>query len=186
MTLAILWHRLYVHHRLATVDILSTRNPSLAALVLRDGTVQLTAILLLDLVATVMNFLDVDAAAVVVYRLTPVLVSRVLLNVRAAARSTRGEQSETPSFVRSKHELEAQGDVENMSFELNILNSTEQAQDTDRAHPRDSLKHDEMIAEPRSIADDVAAVGDAHQDVGEAEATDEIEEEMVPDGENDA
>ena len=38
MALAILWHRLYVHHRLAIVNVLSTKNLSLAALVLRDGT----------------------------------------------------------------------------------------------------------------------------------------------------
>ncbi|KZT03794.1 uncharacterized protein LAESUDRAFT_325487 [Laetiporus sulphureus 93-53] len=187
MTLAILWHRLYVHHRLAAINILSTRNPSLAALLFRDGTIQLTAILLLNIFTTVMVFLDPNAANVVTYlqySLTSVLISRVLLNIRAAARSTRGEQSQTPSFVRSQRGLEAQGDVEDMSFELNILNSTEQAQDTDRAHPQDSIGHDEIIAEPRSTADNVSTAGDAQEDVNEEEGMDEIEEEMRSNGEN--
>ncbi|KZT05714.1 uncharacterized protein LAESUDRAFT_211915 [Laetiporus sulphureus 93-53] len=42
MTLAILWRKLYVDHRPAIADLLSTRNPSLAAQLLRDGTIQLT------------------------------------------------------------------------------------------------------------------------------------------------
>ncbi|KZT03728.1 uncharacterized protein LAESUDRAFT_814400 [Laetiporus sulphureus 93-53] len=107
------------------------------------------------------------------------------LNIRAAARSTRREQSQTPSFVRSQRGLEAQGDVEDMSFELNILSSTERAQETGRAHLQDSMEHDQIIAEPRSMADDAAAVADARQDVGEEEGIDEVEEEMLSGGEND-
>ncbi|KZT03797.1 uncharacterized protein LAESUDRAFT_761644 [Laetiporus sulphureus 93-53] len=117
--------------------------------------------------------------------LTTILISRVLLNVRAAARSTRGEQSQTPSFVRSQRGLEAQGDVEDMSFELNILSSAKQAQGTHRAYLQDSMEHDEIIAEPRSTADNVSTTGDAQEDVNEEEGMDEIEEEMRSDGEND-
>ncbi|KZT00216.1 uncharacterized protein LAESUDRAFT_732477 [Laetiporus sulphureus 93-53] len=164
MALAILWYKLYDRHRPAVVDILSTRNPSLAALLLRD------ALLLMSLLATV---------------LTPVLISRALLNIRAAARSTRGEQSQTPSFVQSDRGLQSQADVENMSFELNILGSTEQARETDRTHPQDSAEHDEIIAEPRNMADNAAIAGDAHQDVNEEEGMDEVEEEMMSDWEND-
>ena len=38
MTLAILWRKLYVERRPAMADLLSMRNTSLAALLLRDGT----------------------------------------------------------------------------------------------------------------------------------------------------
>ncbi|KZT00949.1 uncharacterized protein LAESUDRAFT_503457 [Laetiporus sulphureus 93-53] len=189
MMLAILWHKLYVHHRLAAVDVLSTRNLSLAALLLRDGTIQLTALLLLSLLGTVLIFLDVSTEDVVGHlrsSLVPILTSRILLNVRDAARSTRGEQSQTPSFVRSQHGLQTQADVENMSFELNILGSTEQAQEIDHSRPRGSIERHEGIAEPRNMADNVAIVGDAHRDVNEEEGMNEVEEETLPDEEDNA
>ncbi|KZT05699.1 uncharacterized protein LAESUDRAFT_211050 [Laetiporus sulphureus 93-53] len=188
MTLVILWRKLYVDHRPATADILSTRNPPLAALLLRDGTIQLTAILLLNLLLTVLSFVNstvVNVVASLEYSLIPILVSRVLLNVRAAARSTRGEQSRTPSFVRSRRGVQTQDDVENMSFESNILNSTEQAPEGDRSHPQESIEHGEIVAELRSTANDVATAGDAQQDVNEGEAMDdEVEEEMLSDWED--
>ncbi|KZT12958.1 uncharacterized protein LAESUDRAFT_22609 [Laetiporus sulphureus 93-53] len=56
VVLAILWRKLYVHHRPTTADLLSTRNPSLAALLLRDGTIQLIALLLLNLLQTALGF----------------------------------------------------------------------------------------------------------------------------------
>ncbi|KZT05718.1 uncharacterized protein LAESUDRAFT_726652 [Laetiporus sulphureus 93-53] len=58
MTLAILWRKLYVDHRPVIADLLSTRNPSLAAQLLRDGTIQLTVLLLLNLLLTVLTFVN--------------------------------------------------------------------------------------------------------------------------------
>ncbi|KZT13098.1 uncharacterized protein LAESUDRAFT_29533 [Laetiporus sulphureus 93-53] len=69
VTLAILWRKLYVEHRPAIANLLSTRNPSLAALLLRDGTIQLTALLLLDLLVTILEFMNFSAANVVAYLL---------------------------------------------------------------------------------------------------------------------
>ncbi|KZT01392.1 uncharacterized protein LAESUDRAFT_482537 [Laetiporus sulphureus 93-53] len=188
LSLAVLWRKLYINHKPATVDLLAARNPSLAALLLRDGTIQLTALLLLNLCITVLNFLDVSAQEIVGYlqtSLAPVLISRVLLNVRAAARSTRGEQSQTPSFVRSQHGPQRQADVENMSFELNILRSTEQAPESDRSHPQHSIEQDQFIAEPRSVSRNVVTAGGAHQDVNEKEGIDDVEEETRSDWEDD-
>ncbi|KZT05697.1 uncharacterized protein LAESUDRAFT_210928 [Laetiporus sulphureus 93-53] len=188
MTLAILWRKLYVEHRLAAADLLSKRNPSLAALLLRDGTIQLTALLLLNLLQTVLYFGNSSAANIIgwlEYSLAPILISRVLLNIRAAARSTRGEQPQTPSFVRSRRGVQSQDDVENMSFELNILNSTEQALESDRSHPQESIGHDEIVAVPRSMANNAVTAGNAQQDVNEEERMDEVEDEMLSDWEDD-
>ncbi|KZT05755.1 uncharacterized protein LAESUDRAFT_759988 [Laetiporus sulphureus 93-53] len=188
MTLAILWRKLYVDHKTAMADLLSTRNLSLAALLLRDGTIQLTALLLLNLLVTVLVFVNSNAEEVIgylQYSLTSVLVSRVLLNIRAAARSTRGEQSQTPSFVRSRRGVQAQDDVENMSFELNVLSSTEQAPESDRSPRQESTEHAEIVAEPRSMANNVATAGDAQQDVNKEEGMDDVEEEMLSDWEDD-
>ncbi|KZT04677.1 uncharacterized protein LAESUDRAFT_291273 [Laetiporus sulphureus 93-53] len=186
-TLAILWHKLYSHHRLAATDLLSTSHPSLAALLLRDGTIQLTTILLLNLLHTLLELLGLSILFIIgdlECSLTSVLISRILLNIRAAARSTRGEQSQTPSFVRSQRALQTEADVENMSFELNVLGSTEQAPETDHPHVQDSTRHDQIIAEPRSMVNNVVTAGDAHQDMNEEEGMDGVEEEMQSDWED--
>lgn len=57
--------------------------------------------------------------------------------------ATRGEQSQTPFFIRSRRGLQTQVDVENMSFEMTALGSTEQAPESDRSHPQGSVKHDQ-------------------------------------------
>ncbi|KZT05715.1 uncharacterized protein LAESUDRAFT_726649 [Laetiporus sulphureus 93-53] len=72
-----------------------------------------------------------------------------------------------------------------MSFELNVLNSTEQAPQGDRSHLQESIEHDEIVAVPRSTVSNVATAGDAQQDVNEEEGVDDVEEEMVSDWEND-
>ncbi|KZT02256.1 uncharacterized protein LAESUDRAFT_730441 [Laetiporus sulphureus 93-53] len=149
----------------------------------------MTAILLLSLLGTGLAFLNVSAEFVITdlqYSLTPVLISRVLLNVRAAAHSTRGEQSQTPSFVRSQRGVQTQADVENMSLGLNVLSSTEQAPESDRSHSQESIEHDQIIAEPRSMTTEiVVTAGDAPQDVNEEEGVDDVEEETLSDWEND-
>ncbi|KZT05754.1 uncharacterized protein LAESUDRAFT_759987 [Laetiporus sulphureus 93-53] len=118
-------------------------------------------------------------------KLFPVLISRVLLNVRAAARFTHGEQSQTPSFIRSRQGVQTQADVENMSFELNILSSSERAPESDRFDVQDSIEHDQLIAESLSMADGVLTVGDAHQNVNEEETMDDADDEMLSDWEDD-
>ncbi|KZT02289.1 uncharacterized protein LAESUDRAFT_730479 [Laetiporus sulphureus 93-53] len=71
-----------------------------------------------------------------------------------------------------------------MSFELNILSSTEQARETDHTHPQGSIEHNQIIAEPRGMADNVAIADDSHQDVNEEERMGEVEEEMMSDEED--
>ncbi|KZT02270.1 uncharacterized protein LAESUDRAFT_730457 [Laetiporus sulphureus 93-53] len=74
-----------------------------------------------------------------------------------------------------------------MSFELNILSSTEQAPETDRGlgPAQDSIEHDQIVAEPRNMADHVVTTGHDHQDVNEEEGIDDVEEEMRSDWEDD-
>ncbi|KZT02267.1 uncharacterized protein LAESUDRAFT_434145 [Laetiporus sulphureus 93-53] len=162
---------------------------SIACSSVAERCITFRALLLLNLLQTILGFVNLSAGYVIVglqASLGPILISRVLLNVRAAARSTRGEQSPTPSFVRSQHGLQTQADVENMSFELNVLSSTEQAPETDRAHLQDFVEHDQIVAEPRSMANNVVSTaGDAQQDVNEEEGMDDVEEEMWSDWEDD-
>ncbi|KZT05723.1 uncharacterized protein LAESUDRAFT_759959 [Laetiporus sulphureus 93-53] len=185
VALAILWRKLNVGRRLATANLRSMRNPPLAALLLRDGTIELTALLLL-IILSFMNSSAADVIANLEFALYPVLTSRVLLNTRAAVRPARGEQSQTSSFVRSRRGIQTQADVENMSFELNVLNSAEQALESDRSNPQESIERDQIVVEPRSMANNVVTAGDAQQDVVEEEARmDDVEEEMLSDWEND-
>ena len=72
-----------------------------------------------------------------------------------------------------------------MSFELNVLTSTAQVPASDRSNPQESIDRDEIVAEPRSTANNVAAAGDAQQDVNEEARVDEVEEEMLSDWEYD-
>ncbi|KZT07750.1 uncharacterized protein LAESUDRAFT_724746 [Laetiporus sulphureus 93-53] len=72
-----------------------------------------------------------------------------------------------------------------MSFELNILSSIGQAQETDRVHPQDSIENDQGVADPRSMVGDVSTAGDPQQDVNKEGGLDKVEQEMLLDEEDD-
>lgn len=46
------------------------------------------------------------------YRLTAILVSRILLNIQETARAAQRKQSDTPSFVRSGHGLQTESNID--------------------------------------------------------------------------
>ncbi|KZT09773.1 uncharacterized protein LAESUDRAFT_520250 [Laetiporus sulphureus 93-53] len=105
VTVGVIWRTLHKQLSRNSTGVFSQR-PSLVALLLRDGTIQFVTLLLLNISIDVLVVIGQNAAYVVnnlEIPLNAILVSRILLNIQETAQAAWREQSDTPSFVRSRH-----------------------------------------------------------------------------------
>ncbi|KZT00218.1 uncharacterized protein LAESUDRAFT_732482 [Laetiporus sulphureus 93-53] len=123
--IGIIWRTLASSLSLTSPTIFP-RKSSLAILLLRDGTIQFITLLLMNVVGEVLSIAD-QQGQYIFNNLQPplvaILVSRMLLNIHETAMATRGEQSSTPSFVRSGHGVQTEAHLPDLIIPSDSLNS---------------------------------------------------------------
>ncbi|CCL99316.1 uncharacterized protein FIBRA_01332 [Fibroporia radiculosa] len=123
--MAATWYYLYYHNGGQRVIRGSPfkLTPALPDLLLRDGTIYFLAIVLLNVtdIALFTSGNGLADVAVLIFPITSVLISRLLLHLRKATSSGIVFSSETPSFVRTRDALPSSEHLPPITYAMHHL-----------------------------------------------------------------